>query len=123
MMTLTNVTIYVRDYDEALRYYTETLGFEKRLDVPMSPGVRWLTVAGEGQDVQIVLQKVTDERAKRIGQATTWVLGTPDCRATHKALSARGVQFTEPPTPQPWGVQAVFKDLYGNTFALVESSR
>jgi predicted enzyme related to lactoylglutathione lyase len=83
---------------------------------------RWLTVAGAGQDVQMVLQKVTDERAARIGQATTWVLETADCRKTHETLRARGVQFSEPPTKQPWGVQAVFKDLYGNTFALVESS-
>ncbi len=58
---------------------------------------------------------------ERIGQGTTWVLGTDDCRATCEILKSRGVHFTEPPKDVPWGVQAVFKDLYGNSFALVQS--
>ncbi len=121
-VTLSHVAIYVRDYDEALRYYTGILGFEKRLDVPLPHGERWVTVGSKGEEVEIVLQRATGDRASRIGQGPTWVLGTRNCRASYEILSARGVKFSEPPTAQPWGVQAVFSDLYGNTFALVESS-
>jgi predicted enzyme related to lactoylglutathione lyase len=125
---LGNVTILVRDYDEALKFYTETLGFEKRMDQSIGP-VRWLTVAASGQDVQIILQKPDpavhgEESAKRmterIGQNATWVILTDDCRKTHELYSSRGVRFTETPKEQPWGTQAVFKDLYGNSYALVQ---
>ena len=126
---LGNVTILVRDYDEALRFFTEALGFEKRRDEKYGPGVRWVTVAAPGQDVQIVLQKPEpamhgEENARkmteRIGQNPTWVVVTDDCRKTYELYAARGVQFTQPPKEMPWGTQAVFKDLYGNSYALVE---
>ncbi len=100
------VTILMRDYDEALRFYTEILGFEKLADEKFGPGARWVTVAPRGQDIQIVLQKPEpamhgEERAgkltERIGQGTTWVLRTNDCRKTHEELQARGVKFTSSP--------------------------
>ena len=122
------VTIVVKDYEEALKFYTERMGFEKCMDVSMGPKSRWLTVAAPGQDVEILLQKPDaetqgGEHAKTlsgcIGQGTTWVLGTVDCQKAYEELSARGVKFTESPKRMPWGIQAVLKDLYGNTFALV----
>jgi predicted enzyme related to lactoylglutathione lyase len=127
---LGNVTILVRDYDEALKFYTETLGFEKRSDQKFGPGARWVTVAAPGQDIQIVLQKPepsmhgeenAKKMAKRIGQNPTWVLATDDCRKTYELYSSRGVKFNEPPMEMPWGTQAVFQDLYGNSFAILES--
>jgi predicted enzyme related to lactoylglutathione lyase len=123
------VTILVRDYDEALRFYTEALGFEKRMDQKMGPSARWVTVASKGQDVQIALQKPepsmhgearAKEMTERIGQAPTGVLVTNDCKKTYETLLARGVKFSSPPSQQPWGVQAVLQDLYGNSYALVE---
>ncbi len=126
---LTHVTILVRDYDEALRFYTEALGFEKRADQTFGPCAHWLTVAPKGQDIQIVLQKPepalhgeagAKKMSERIGQGTTWVLGTDDCQKTYEEFSARGVKFTGPPREVPWAVQAVFQDLYGNSFALVQ---
>lgn len=123
------VTIVVKDYEEALKFYTERLGFEKRMDVSLSPSSRWLTVAAPGQDVEILLQmpdKATHgaEHARllseRVGQGTTWVLGTDNCKKSYEELSARGVTFTEKLKQVPWGIQAVLKDLYGNTFALTE---
>ena len=126
---LGNVTILVRDYDEALKFYTEVLGFEKRADQKFGPGDRWVTIAAPGQDIQIVLQKPEpsmhgEEGARkmmdRIGQNPTWVLSTEDCRKTYEQYSSRGVKFAEPPKEQPWGTQAVFKDLYGNSYALVQ---
>ena len=126
------VTIVVKDYEEALKFYTERMGFEKRMDVPIGSKSRWLTVAAPGQDVEILLQKPDaethgSEHAKtlsgRMGQGTTWVLGTDDCQKAYEELSARGVNFTESPKRVPWGIQAVLKDLYGNTFALVQVAR
>lgn len=126
---LTHVTILVRDQDEALRWYTEKLGFEKRSDEIFGPGARWLTVAPKGQDIEIVLQKPdpalhgkqsAKKLVKHIGWGTTWVLSSTDCRKDHKVLRSRGVKFVSPPEDVPWGLEAVFEDLYGNPFALVE---
>ena len=128
---LGNVTILVRDYDEALKFYTEVLGFEKRSDQKFGSAARWVTVAAPSQDVQIILQKPEpsmhgEERARqmmeRVGQNPTWVLATDDCQKTYELYSSRGVRFTEAPKAQPWGgIQAVFKDLYGNSYALVQA--
>jgi predicted enzyme related to lactoylglutathione lyase len=87
-------------------------------------------VGSPGQDVQIILQKPEpamrgEENARRmterIGQNATWVLVTDDCRKTYELYSSHGVKFSEPPKETPWGTQAVFKDLYGNSYALVQS--
>jgi predicted enzyme related to lactoylglutathione lyase len=127
---LGNVNILVRDYDEALKFYTEVLGFEKRSDQRFGPGARWVTVAAPGQDVQIILQKpepsmhgeeAARKMTERIGQNPTWVLATDDCLKTYELYSSRGVKFAEPPKEMPWGTQAIFKDLYGNSYALVQS--
>ena len=96
---LARVTIYVRDQDEALRFYTETLGLEKRADVTFGPGARWLTVAPAGQrDVEILLQsgvpalhgeEFAQKIGERVGQGTTWVFATDDCRGDYETLKAR----------------------------------
>ncbi len=120
---LNHVTILVKEYDEALRFYTEVLGLEKRMDAQFGPGARWVTVAPKGGNgLEIILQKPEPGQvtAERVGQNTTWVFGTDDCRKTYQELAAKGVKFTSPPEEQPWGVQAVFQDLYGNSFALVQ---
>ncbi|MEO7730371.1 MAG: VOC family protein [Kofleriaceae bacterium] len=123
-----HVTVIVRDQDEALRFYTEQLGMAKCEDRVMG-GFRWLTVAPPGADVAIVLQRPgapfqsADEAERmlaRVGQGTTWVLETDDCRQDHAAMTARGVTFTSAPAELPWGVSAVFEDLYGNRYNLLE---
>jgi predicted enzyme related to lactoylglutathione lyase len=126
---LTLVTILVSDQDEALKFFTEVLGLEKRQDAAMGPGARWLVVAPKGQaDMGIVLQKPEPamhgaERAQmlteQIGKGTTWVFRADDLERTYEALSSRGVKFTAPPTAQPWGKQAIFDDPYGNRYALM----
>jgi len=127
---LARVTIYVRDQDEALRFYTETLGLEKRADVQFGPGARWLTVAPAGQhEIEILLQsgvpamhgeEFARKIGERVGQGTTWVFATDDCRGDYETLKARGVTFTSEPQDQPYGVEAVFQDLYGNSFSLLQ---
>jgi len=125
---LGHVTVIVRDQDEALRFYTDSLGMELREDERMGE-FRWLTVAPRGGEVGIVLQRPgapfqsPEEAARmleRVGQGTTWVLETDDCRKDHAAMVARGVRFTAAPSEMPWGVSAVFEDLYGNRYNLLE---
>lgn len=129
---LIRVTILVRDQDEALKFYTEKLGLEKKADMTFGPGMRWLTVAPKDQkDLEIVLLKPEpamngDEVAKvlasRVGQGTPWVLATDNCQKTYEDLVSRGVKFTTPPKQQMYGVEAVFEDLYGNPFSLLQPS-
>jgi predicted enzyme related to lactoylglutathione lyase len=128
---LVQVTILVHDQDAALAFYVDKLGFEKREDRTFG-GFRWLTVAPAGNhDIAIVLEKPGDDMgearrqqlAAQIGQAPSWVLDTADCNAAYETLKARGVEFLSPPKKMPYGVEAVFKDLYGNSFALIQHRR
>lgn len=126
---ISHITLLVRDQDEALAWYTGKLDFEKRVDTVFDRGFRWLTVAPRGQaHPQIVLQKPVPELhgegwkelMRHVGLGTACVLETDDCRRDYRELSARGVKFTGAPQDMFWGVQAVFSDLYGNPFVLVE---
>lgn len=127
---LAHVSITVRDQDEALQWYTEKLGLEKRMDDSSTmAGFRWVTVAPKGQaNVEIVLfqpgffqdEETTKTLLDRVGQGTMWVFHTEDCRKEYETLSSRGVKFMGPPEEVPWGVQAIFEDLYGNQFLLLQ---
>jgi|SRR5450755_96933 catechol 2,3-dioxygenase-like lactoylglutathione lyase family enzyme len=129
---LTMVSILVRDQDEALHFYTEKLGLEKRADVAFGPGMRLLTVAPRGQKKpEIALAKPdsalhnadrVNELMEHIGQGVPWIFDTNDCCKTYELLLARGVKFVSEPTRQFYGVEAVFEDPSGNTFSLLEAS-
>jgi predicted enzyme related to lactoylglutathione lyase len=132
IQSLGQVTVLVRDQAEALRFYTEVLGLEKRQDQPMGPESRWLTVAPKGQSwPEIVLLKPSrgmhgssyDDLLSRVGQGTTWVFYTDDCRKMYETLRARGVKFVRSPEDLPYGTQAVFEDLYGNPYALISRKK
>ena len=111
------LTIAVRDQDEALRWFTEKLEFEKRTDVS-APGMRWLTVAPKQQkEVEFVLASwFTD----LVGKNAPCVVETQDCHGTYQTLRDRGVSFNQEPIERPYGIEAVFEDLWGNRYALVE---
>lgn len=114
------ITVAVMDQDEALHWFTENLGVVKHVDRP-GPGIRFLTVSPRNQPgLQAILASWFPDH---IGKNPTAVLHTDDCRGTYEELSARGVEFTEAPEPKPFGLQAVFKDLYGNSYALLEPGR
>jgi catechol 2,3-dioxygenase-like lactoylglutathione lyase family enzyme len=133
---LANVQVWVNDQEEALAFYTEKLGFEVREDVtvPELGNFRWLSVGVPGQDVAIVLMAVPgapvfdDETRQQIldllskGAAGGLFFTTEDCRASYEELAARGVEFTQEPTEQPYGVDAGFRDPSGNQFRMVERS-
>ena len=111
------LTIAVKDQDEALDWYTDRLGFEKKADLS-TPGMRWLTVAPKDQkEVEFVLASWLPDH---VGRNAPCVVETSNCRETYEALKTRGVAFSQRPTEKPYGVEAVFEDLYGNSYALVE---
>jgi predicted enzyme related to lactoylglutathione lyase len=115
--TVSTITLAVRDQDEALRWFTEKLEFEKRIDVS-EPGMRWLTVAPKKQkEVEFILASWFPNF---VGKNAPCVFETRDCRSTYVTLKDRGVSFSQSPTEKPYGVEAVFEDLYGNSYALVE---
>ena len=115
-------TVLVKDHDEALRWYTEVLGLEKRADNSETmPGFRWLTVGPAGQkDIEIVLLLAGEEQKARVGKGTQVVLTTNDCKKTFAALSGRGVEFSGGVEEMPWGTTANFVDLYGNPYHLMQ---
>ena len=112
------VTVNVKDQDEALRFYTEILGFEKRDDVPMGPAMRWLTVAPVGSLTVISLFNGEEQGGGRLGGATGLVLETDDIDAAYRDLSGRGVRFTKQPARESFGGWAEFVDQDGNSFGL-----
>ncbi len=115
------VSLLVKDQKEALAWYTEVLGFEKRGDDRSRPGFWWLTVGPKKQpDFEIVLLQASEEQMPLVGKQPTAVVFTRDCRGTHEMLAARGVKFPAPPRETSWGVSAVFLDLYGNDYNLLE---
>ncbi len=116
-----SATIHVSDQDKALDFYVNTLGFVKKRDEQFGPNFRWLTVSPPGTDVELVLAHGYGAwDPQRIGKFTGVVLGAEDIQGTYETLRERGVQFSEPPTPQPWGMmQALFSDQDGNGYVLV----
>ena len=121
---VTRITIVVKDQDEALKWYMEKLGFEKRADNQMGP-MRWLTVAPKEQrDLEIVLASPKwyggPGSETLIGKGTTIVLDSDDCVGDYEALVKRGVMFTSPPKDVPYGVSVVFNDLYGNPWNILQ---
>lgn len=129
-LRLKYVTLLVRDYEEALNWYTQVLGWQKVEDRAFGPNQRWVVVAPPGQtEIGIVLDRPSATNAERamkdytnrIGKEIDWVFQVADCEKLFETLSKRGVKFIAPPKTQPWGTtQASFQDLYGNVF-VVES--
>ncbi len=122
-----HVTYLVRDYDEAIAYFTTRLKFELTQDVPLGGGKRWVLVAPAGGGVALLLAKAaTPEQEHAVGrQAGGRVflfLHTDDFPRDYAAMQAAGVKFAEEPRREPYGQVAVFLDLYGNKWDLIERS-
>jgi catechol 2,3-dioxygenase-like lactoylglutathione lyase family enzyme len=124
---VTHASIYVRDIDEALRWYTEKLGFVKQSDDPMGETDRWVTIATPNQqEFQLILQPPhwgtggsdAEERANMVGKLPGFVMETDDIVAQVRDLETKGVRITMPVTEFPWAKQATFEDLYGTTHVL-----
>jgi catechol 2,3-dioxygenase-like lactoylglutathione lyase family enzyme len=118
------VGLFVSDQDKALDYYTNVIGLEKRWDVALAGGTRWMTVGVKGQDFELALWPGTPGSAKPIeGRIpATYTIETEDCRKAFETLKSRGVKF-EPPEvlDLPWGLAAMFQDPDGNRLQLRQS--
>jgi catechol 2,3-dioxygenase-like lactoylglutathione lyase family enzyme len=130
---ISHATLYVKDQNETLRFYTEILGFQVREDITVGE-FRWLSVGLANQpEFHLVLYPLkadeyflSEADVKAITQLMdSGKLGGPvvrcdDINKTYEEFKAKGVEFVSPPTEQPWGVDAVFKDNNGHIYSLQE---
>lgn len=121
------VALVVRDYDEAIDFYVNTLGFTLIEDTPVpAQAKRWVVVAPPGaRDSRLLLARAAgEEQVSRIGNQSGGrvflFLYTDDFWRDYHAYQAKGVVFVRPPRQQPYGIVAVFRDLYGNLWDLVQ---
>ncbi len=119
------VTLVVPEYDEAIAYFTGTLGFTLAEDRPMAPGKRWVVVRPGGRGSGFVLARAATEvqRARigsQAGDRVGFFLETDDFARDHAAYLARGVRFLEAPRHEAYGTVAQFEDHYGNRWDLIE---
>jgi catechol 2,3-dioxygenase-like lactoylglutathione lyase family enzyme len=123
---IAHVAIVVRDYDEAIAYYTNALGFDLVEDTPLGAGKRWVLVRPPGSDGTCLLlaRAASPEQESRIGNQTGGrvflFLHTDDFWRDYNAMKTRGVQFIQEPREEAYGNVVVFVDLYGNKWDLVE---
>jgi catechol 2,3-dioxygenase-like lactoylglutathione lyase family enzyme len=122
------VSLLVRDYDEAIAYYTSILGFQLVEDTPLAPGKRWVLVAPRsatdgGTYLLLARAKNATELAavgQQSGGRVFLFLHTDDFQRDYALFHARGVKFLEAPRSEPYGTVAVFQDEYGNRWDLLQ---
>jgi catechol 2,3-dioxygenase-like lactoylglutathione lyase family enzyme len=130
---LSHVSIYVFDQQVAYDFYVNKLGFEVNTDQTMDNGFRWLTVCPKGQpDLEIALMLVggamqkdpeVTELLKTLvakGALGAGVFETDDCQKTYEELTAKGVEFKQPPVDRFYGIEAIMKDPFGNWYSLTQ---
>jgi len=124
---ITRIALVVANQTRSLEFFTEKVGFEKKTDVSLPGGIRWVSVGPKGQDLEVALWEigsVVDPSQKAVAKnwspakAPPIVLLVPDCRKAHQELSMRGVEFLQAPLNQPWGTTATFQDPDGNLFSM-----
>jgi len=124
--SLVTISLVIPAYDEAIEYYTQTLGFELLEDIDFGTGKRWVVVRPKGGNgASILLAKASSEaQQKAIGNQTGGrvflFLHTDDFWRDHKAYKERGVHFIEEPRMETYGTVVVFQDKYGNKWDLIQ---
>lgn len=123
--TVAQVALLVREYEEAKAFYCGVLGFEVVEDTALA-AKRWVRLrAPGGGGSELLLSRAVDDAqrsavGRQAGGRVLFFLHTDDLDADHRALLAKGVEFTEPPRVERYGKVAVFKDLYGNRIDLIQ---
>jgi len=124
--SIAHVTLVIRDYDEAIAFFTGSLGFRLIEDIPQGEGKRWVLVGpADSAGTSLLLAKAASkEQAASIGHQTGGhvflFLFTDDFSRDYNTMKSRGVKFLESPREEPYGTVAVFKDLYGNKWDLLQ---
>ncbi len=126
-MHIAEITILVRDYAEAIAFYTDKLGFECIENTDLGEAKRWVRVRPPGGGASILLARATtDAQRSSVGNQTggrvAMFFETRDFKGEYARLVHRGVRFVRPPTTESYGTVGVFEDLYGNCFDLIERS-
>ena len=123
---LARIAILVRDYDEAIDFFVQKMGFTLLEDTPRSPTKRWVAVAPPGpSNCSLLLAKAKNEEqaqfiGKQGGGRVFLFLHTDDIERDYKQYLAAGVHFEEAPRKEDFGMGAIFQDLYGNRWELIE---
>ncbi|MFL5328540.1 MAG: VOC family protein [Gemmataceae bacterium] len=126
---IAQVALVVRDYDEAIAYFTKTLRFELVEDTDMGNGKRWVVIAPPGgSGPKLLLAKAANDRqsasvGNQTGGRVFLFLHTDDFQRDYDEMKSRGVDFEESPRQEAYGTVAVFRDLYGNRWDLVGPTR
>lgn len=126
MSLISSVALIVPDYDQAIDFYVNDLGFDLLEDVTLAPGKRWVRVRPKGEEGTALLlaEASTEEQKAAIGNQTGGrvflFLSTDDFERDHKSFLEKGVRFLEEPRFEPYGTVAVFQDLFGNQWDLIE---
>src|SRR5579862_607393 len=124
--TIGHVTLVVRNYDEAIEFFTNAMGFDLLEDTPLDPQKRWVLVGPRGSSGTSLLlaEAATQEQRSSIGNQTGGrvflFLQTDDFWRDYRRMVAAGVRFQEQPREESYGVVAVFVDLYGNKWDLIQ---
>lgn len=125
-LSITSTTLLVRDYDEAITFFTRALRFTLLEDTPLGDGKRWVLVGpGGSAGASLLLARATtpeQERAigRQAGDRVFLFLHSSDFAADHAHMVAHGVCFAEEPRHEAYGTVAVFEDLYGNRWDLIQ---
>jgi catechol 2,3-dioxygenase-like lactoylglutathione lyase family enzyme len=123
---IAHIAIVVKDYDEAIAFYTQILGFSLLEDTALSKTKRWVKVSppGNGTCSLLLAKAANDDQLSRIGNQTGGrvflFLYTDDFWRDFNNYTAKGVQFVREPVKEPYGTVAVFEDLYGNLWDMIE---
>lgn len=126
---LAHIALVVKEYDEAIDFYCNKLGFELKEDTVMSETKRWVIVQpkGEGNCSLLLAKAVGDEQQSRIGNQTGGrvflFLYTDDFWIDYNNYTSKGIEFVREPKEEAYGTVAVFKDLYGTLWDLIEPKK
>lgn len=124
MQAVFQISILVKDYDQALAFYVDTLGFALLEDTYISEAKRWVVVS-PGKGAAIVLAKADDKSqveaiGRQCGGRVGFFLGTDNFERDYDRYTSLGVKFVREPLTSDYGTVAVFEDLYGNQWDLIE---
>ena len=124
MQRLSLTALLVADYDAAIEFYVGKVGFDLVADTDQGAGKRWVVVRPPGSDAGLLLAKAAGEQAGRVGDQgggrVMFFLETDDFARDQQRMLAAGVRFAEAPRHEPYGIVAVWEDLYGNRWDLIQ---